>query len=79
MKAVKEAKRPTGSRGRTGRDGAIDFALKIEESATVVAAMMNTSIALSKLSVHRHAALRPLSNLPLPAPTPPCATCVGSR
>jgi flavin-binding protein dodecin len=39
MKAVKEVKRPTGSRGRTGRDGAIDFALKIEESATEVAAM----------------------------------------
>jgi dodecin len=39
MKAVKEAKRPVGSRGRTGRDGAIDFALKIEESAAETAAI----------------------------------------
>ena len=39
MKAAKEAKRPAGSRGRTGRDGAIDFALKMGEAATEAAAM----------------------------------------
>lgn len=39
MKTVKEAKRPVGGRGRTGRDGAIDLVLKMEESATEVAAI----------------------------------------
>ena len=33
MKAVKEAKRPGTGRGRTGRDGAIDFALKMQDAA----------------------------------------------
>ncbi|SRR5579863_2172319 len=39
MKAIKEAKRSAGSRGRTGRDGSIDFALKMEESAAEAAAV----------------------------------------
>ena len=39
MKAVKEAKRPTSTRGRTGRDGAIDFALKMGEASTEAAAI----------------------------------------
>ncbi len=38
MKAVKEAKRPVTGRGRTGRDGAMDFALKMEDAATETAA-----------------------------------------
>ena len=59
MKAVKETKRAARSRGRTGRDGAIDFALKPEESQPKPPPSMTTSTALSKLSVHRHEALRP--------------------
>ena len=39
MKAVKETKRAARSRGRTERDGAIDFALKPEESAAEAAAV----------------------------------------
>ncbi len=39
MKAIKEAKRATGRRGQTGRDGSIDFALKMEESAAEVSAV----------------------------------------
>lgn len=39
MKAVKEAKRPATSRVRTGRDGAIDFAHKMEEAAAEAAAI----------------------------------------
>ena len=39
MKAVKEAKRPVSGRGRTGRDGAIDLALKMEDSAVEAAAI----------------------------------------
>lgn len=39
MKAVKEAKWPVSGRGRTGRDGAIDLALKMEDSAVEAAAI----------------------------------------
>ena len=38
MKAIREAKRPKPSQGRTGRDGAIDMAMKIEEAAVEAAA-----------------------------------------
>ena len=38
MKAVKEAKRSVANRGRTGRDGAIDLALKVQEAAAEAAA-----------------------------------------
>lgn len=38
MKAVREGKRPKPSHGRTGRDGAIDMAIKIEEAAIEAAA-----------------------------------------
>ena len=39
MKAVKEAKWPAVSRGRTGRDGAIDLAVKMEEASAEAAAI----------------------------------------
>lgn len=38
-KSIKEAKRPVANRARTGRDGAIDFALKMEEASTEAAAL----------------------------------------
>lgn len=37
MKAVREDKQPKPRQGRTGRDGAIDMALKIEEAAVEAA------------------------------------------
>ena len=79
MKAVKEAKRPVSGRGRTGRDGAIDLALKMETPQSMPLRSTNTSTALSRLSAHRHEALRPLSKRPSPALTAHYAISVGSR
>jgi len=38
MKAAKEVKRSVASRGRTGRDGAVDLALKMQDAAAEAAA-----------------------------------------
>ena len=79
MKAVKEAKRPVTGRGRTGRDGAMDFALKMEDAATETAAADEHVYRVIEIVGSSPQGIEAAINRPLPVPKARYAICVGSR
>ena len=80
MKRAKQARSTvtTLPRARSGRDGALDFALKMRDVADDVA-QATTSTELSRSSAHPPTASRLRSMPGSTARTARCAICVGSR